>query len=135
MQSTRPCHPLSVSPSSLAAGFGAVPDPRRAARVISPLPVILALAVAAILANHLSVLAIAEWGARQSDAVLAGLGCPTARPPCRSTRQRLFRQLDGHASPRVRPRPPRRTRRGWPLMAKLNGAGSDSPRPAVRCMP
>ena len=91
-----PC-PVSVCPTSLAAAFGQMPDPRRAASVIYPLPALLALAVAALLANHRSVLAIAEWGARQDATMLAALGFPTARTPCQSTLQRLFRQLDGHA--------------------------------------
>jgi predicted transposase YbfD/YdcC len=88
---------LSVSPRSLAAAFTAVPDPRRTASVAYTLPAILSLAVAAILANHLSVLAIAEWGARQSPDVLRLLGFPHGRTPCQSTLQRLFRKLDGHA--------------------------------------
>jgi predicted transposase YbfD/YdcC len=91
-----PC-PVSVAPTSLAAAFARVPDPRRAASVIYPLPAILALAAAALLANHRSVLAIAEWGARQAAPMLSALGFPTARTPCQSTLQRLFRQLDGHA--------------------------------------
>jgi predicted transposase YbfD/YdcC len=97
MQSTPPRVPLSVSSTSLAAAFAGLADPRRAASVRYPLPAILALAVAAILANHLSVLAIAEWGARQDAALLAALGFPTTRTPCQSTLQRLFRRLDGHA--------------------------------------
>ncbi len=91
-----PC-PVSVSPTSLAAAFAHVPDPRREASVVYPLPALLALAVAALLANHRSVLAIAEWGARQDATMRAALGFPTARMPCQSTLQRLFRQLDGHA--------------------------------------
>ena len=73
--------------------------PIRAARPAwsIPLPAILALAVAAILANHRSVLAIAEWGARQEAAMLAALGFADGRTPCQSTLQRLFRQLDGDA--------------------------------------
>lgn len=97
MQSTPPCAPVFVAPTSLAAAFADLPDPRRAASVRYPLPAILALAVAAILANHLSVLAMAEWGARQAPDVLAALGFPDRRTPCQSTLQRLFRQLDGHA--------------------------------------
>jgi predicted transposase YbfD/YdcC len=97
MQFTPPADPIAVSATSLAAAFAQVPDPRRAASVRYPLPAILALAVAAILANHHSVLAIAEWGARQDAATLAALGFPTARTPCQSTLQRLFRHLDGHA--------------------------------------
>jgi predicted transposase YbfD/YdcC len=97
MQS-RPGRPtLSVSPHSLAAGFTQVPDPRRAASIVYPLPAILALAAAAILANHRSVLAIAEWGARQDATMREALGFATARMPCQSTLQRVFRQLDAHA--------------------------------------
>jgi predicted transposase YbfD/YdcC len=95
MESTPVPGPLAVSPGSLAAAFAQVPDPRRAASVVYPLPAVLALAVAAILANHLSVLAIAEWGARQHGSVLAALGFGDGRTPCQSTLQRLFRQLDG----------------------------------------
>jgi predicted transposase YbfD/YdcC len=87
--------PLSVSPRSLAAAFAHVPDPRRHASVTYALAAILTLAVAAILANHLSVLAIAEWGARQSPEVLRTLGFPDGRTPCQSTLQRLFSKLDG----------------------------------------
>ena len=97
MQSTRVLEPGAVCPSSVAAAFAHVPDPRRAASVIYPLPAILAMAVAALLANHLSVLAIAEWGARQEATMLEALGFPEGRTPCQSTLQRLFRQLDGDA--------------------------------------
>ena len=104
MQSTRrpaaaamPGDPLVLAPTSLAAAFATVPDPRRAASVRYPLAAVLALAVAAVLADHRSVLAIAEWGARQAPALLTALGFPTARTPCQSTLQRLFRQLDGDA--------------------------------------
>jgi predicted transposase YbfD/YdcC len=101
MQSTAPAPLRSVSPQSLAAAFAEVPDPRRAASVTYPLAAILALAVSAILANHLSVLAIAEWGARQSRELRALLGFPDGRTPCQSTLQRLFRQLDGDALART----------------------------------
>ena len=97
MQSTPPVGPVAVAPCSLAAAFAQVPDPRRAASVVYPLPAILALAVAAILANHLSVLAMAEWGARQDATMLARRGFVDGRTPCQSTLQRLFRQLDGEA--------------------------------------
>ncbi len=97
MESTPALVPPSVSPASLAAAFAHVPDPRRAASVVYPLPATLALVVAAILANHLSVLAIAEWGARQEAGTLAALGVAEGRTPCQSALQRLFRQLDGDA--------------------------------------
>lgn len=89
--------PLPFSPRSLAAAFARVPDPRRVKSIIYPLPALLTLAVAAILSNQLSVLAIAEWGARQTPEVLRALGLPTGRTPCQSTLQRLFGKLDGHA--------------------------------------
>lgn len=87
----------AIAPTSLAAAFATVPDPRRAASVVYPLAAVLALAVAALLANHRSVLAIAEWGTRQDPALLNALGFPTDRTPCQSTLQRLFRHLDGDA--------------------------------------
>ena len=54
----------------------------------------LALAVAAILSNHLSVLAIAQWGARQRPELLRELGFPAGKAPHQSTLQRRFRRLD-----------------------------------------
>ena len=92
-----PAAALPVTPAGLAAAFAAVPDPRRQASVDYTLPAILTLAVAAILSAHPSVLAIAEWGARQERELLAWLGFPEGRTPCQSTVQRLFRTLDGHA--------------------------------------
>ena len=56
MQST----PHAGAPASLAAAFATVSDPRRAASVVYPLGAVLGLAVAALLAGHRSVLAIAE---------------------------------------------------------------------------
>src|SRR5687767_10747999 len=85
---------VCVAPPSLLAAFAAVPDPRRRASVAYPLPAVLALAVAAILARQLSQLAIAEWAARQGAAVLAPLGLAPGRTPCQSTLQRLFARLD-----------------------------------------
>jgi predicted transposase YbfD/YdcC len=43
------------------------------------------------------VLAVAEWGALQSPALLVTLGFPTAHAPCQSTLHRLFRRVDGAA--------------------------------------
>jgi len=97
MQSTASDAPRSVSLTSLAAAFANVPDPRRAASIRYPLPAILAMAVAAILSNHLSVLAISEWASRQTGTILTSLGFPTDDTPCQSTLQRLFAKLDGAA--------------------------------------
>ena len=136
MQST-PLSRLPVSPSSLAAAFARCPT--RAARSVRfPLAAILSLAVAAILANHTSVLAIAEWGRRQSQALLAELGLPTTGAPWQSTLQRLFRRLDGDAlaarlgrgfgGPR-----PRRAARGAGRGHRRQGAARAAPlrRPAA----
>jgi predicted transposase YbfD/YdcC len=47
------------------------------------------------------VLAIAEWGARQSGDVLARLGFPDGQTPWQSTLQRLFARLDSDAVARA----------------------------------
>lgn len=94
---TPPARSLTIAPASLAAAFATVPDPRRAKSVVYPLAAVLALIVAALLANQRSVLAIAEWGARQDPSLRMNLGFPTDRTPCQSTVQRLLRQLDGDA--------------------------------------
>jgi predicted transposase YbfD/YdcC len=85
------------APAALLAAFAAVPDPRRARGRRFPLAAILALAVAALLSDQRSVLAIAQWGARQRPATLRALGFPDARTPHQSTLQRLFRKLDAGA--------------------------------------
>lgn len=88
---------LEISPASLAAALATVPDPRRQASTTYPLGAILALAVAALLSAHTSVLAMAEWGRRQSPELLAQLGFADGRTPCQSTLHRLFAKLDGSA--------------------------------------
>jgi len=52
------------------------------------------LAVAAILSNHVSELAIAEWGASQSKEVKHALGFHNGITPHQSTIHRLFRRLN-----------------------------------------
>jgi predicted transposase YbfD/YdcC len=87
----------SRMPQSLAAAFGRVADPRRRASVRYALPAVLTLAVTAILAHQRSVLAMAEWGARQTPDLLRTLGFAAGGSPCQSTLQRLFATLDGQA--------------------------------------
>lgn len=97
MESTVPASPsalLAVTPTSLLVAFATVPDPRRTASVTYPLPAVLALAVSALLCAQTSVLAMAEWGARQPANLLAHLGFASGQTPCQSTLQRLFRKLD-----------------------------------------
>ena len=88
-----PAQPAPGAPDLLAA-FAAIPDPRRGQGCRFALPALLALAVTALLANHLSVLAIAEWGANQPDHLLQPLGFPDGVTPHQSTLHRLFRKLD-----------------------------------------
>lgn len=85
---------VAPAPADLLAAFAAVPDPRRAQGRRFALPALLALAVAAVLANHLSVLAIAQWGGRQRPELLRALGFRDGATPHQSTLQRLFRRLD-----------------------------------------
>jgi hypothetical protein len=95
MQSPAHVPSLTVSPASLVAACSAVPEPGRAASVRYPSPATLAMTAAAILTNHSSVLAGAEWGPDQDAAILTALGFPTDRTPCQSTPRRLFVKLDG----------------------------------------
>jgi predicted transposase YbfD/YdcC len=96
------CTPASSGPAtataamsgSFLAALAGVRDPRRTASVTYPLTALLALAMTAILANQHSVLAIAEWAARQGTAVLAPLGLRPGHTPCQSTLQRLFAKVD-----------------------------------------
>ena len=89
--------PVTVSPGDLLAALASVPDPRRRQGTRFPLASLLALAVTAILANHLSVLAIAEWGARQGRELLESLGLAGGIAPHQTTLSRLFRRLHPEA--------------------------------------
>lgn len=118
---------VAIAPPSLLVAFAAVPDPRRRASVEYPLPALLALAVAAILARQLSQLAIAAWAARQGAAVLAPLGFAVGRTPCQSTLQRLFARLEAdrlidalsaHFQPGAAPAPPGRGGQGVAIDGK-----------------
>src|SRR5438105_3279159 len=73
--------------------FAQVEDPRRKEGQRFTLTSILLLALAAILSNHLSELAIAQWGAGQSDEVKKALGFEKGVTPHQSTINRLFRSL------------------------------------------
>ncbi len=87
----------TVTPASLLAAFATIPDPRRAASVTYPLPAMLALTVAALLCAQTSVLAMAEWAARQPSDLLEQLGFPAGQTPCQSTVHRLLGKVDAHA--------------------------------------
>src|SRR5437588_10821851 len=70
-----------------------VNDPRRKQGKRFSITAILLLAMAAILSNHVSELAIAQWGAGQSEEVKKALGFEKGVTPHQSTIQRLFRKL------------------------------------------
>lgn len=84
---------LPPMPATLLHLLATVPDPRRAQGRRFPLGAVLALALAAILANHHSELAIAQWGAAQPPDVLRALGFARGKAPHQTTLQRLFRAL------------------------------------------
>lgn len=71
-----------------------VKDPRRPQGKRFSMTSILLLALAAILSNHLSELAIAEWGAGQSEEIKKALGFENGVTPHQSTIQRLFRRVN-----------------------------------------
>jgi predicted transposase YbfD/YdcC len=70
-----------------------VQDPRRKQGQRFTLTSMLLLALAAILSNHVSELAIAQWGAGQSEEVKKALGFEKGVTPHQTTLQRLFRKL------------------------------------------
>jgi len=72
-----------------------VKDPRRKQGQRFSLTSILLLALAAMLSNHLSELAIAQWGAGQSEEIKKALGFENGVTPHQTTIQRLFRRLNG----------------------------------------
>jgi hypothetical protein len=70
-----------------------VKDPRRKQGQRFSITSILLLALAAILSNHLSELAIAQWGAGQSEEIKKALGFKNGVTPHQTTIQRLFRRV------------------------------------------
>jgi predicted transposase YbfD/YdcC len=83
-------HPESIDWQSVCEH---VKDPRRKQGQRFSLTSILLLALAAILSNHLSELAIAEWGAGQSEEIKKALGFEKGVTPHQTTIQRLFRRV------------------------------------------
>src|SRR5712664_1451481 len=71
-----------------------VKDPRRKQGQRFSMTSILLLALAAMLSNHLSELAIAEWGAGQSEEIKKALGFEDGVTPHQSTIHRLFRRVN-----------------------------------------
>src|ERR1700687_4762532 len=84
-------HPESIDWQSICEQ---VKDPRRKQGQRFSLTSIVLLALAAMLSNHLSELAIAEWGAGQSEERKKALGFENGVTPHQSTIQRLFRRVN-----------------------------------------
>ena len=70
-----------------------VKDPRRKQGQRFSLTSIMLLALAAMLSNHLSELAIAQWGAGQREEIKQALGFENGVTPHQTTIQRLFRRV------------------------------------------
>src|SRR3954454_1113825 len=74
---------VSFAVESLPQAFARIPDPRRKQGTRYSVAAILSLAVVAILANHTSVLAMAEWAERQTRHVRCALGFRRSATPHR----------------------------------------------------
>ena len=84
----------SFSIPHLLRVFAQIPDPRTRRGQRYALASLLTSAVAAILSNHRSVLAIAEWVADRTPAQRRALGFQGSATPHQTTFARLFRRLD-----------------------------------------
>jgi predicted transposase YbfD/YdcC len=87
---------LGGEPAGVLAVLAQVADPRGRRGVRHQLPVILAVALCAVLAGARSYVAIAEWTADADGATLAELGVG-AVVPCESTIRRTLQTLDADA--------------------------------------
>lgn len=85
---------VTFAVETLPEAFAHIPDPRRKQGTRYSVAAILSLAVVAILANHTSVLAIAEWAGRQTRHVRRALGFRRTTTPHQTTIQRLFARLE-----------------------------------------
>lgn len=85
---------VTFAVETLPQAFASVADPRRKQGTRYSVAAILSLAVVAVLANHTSVLAIAEWAARQTRHVRHALGFTGDTTPHQTTIQRLLQRLD-----------------------------------------
>ncbi len=89
------------APDDVLAALGAVPEPRDPRGVRHPLPVILAVTAAAVLAGAPSFTAIGESVADQGQPVLAGLGVSGSARPTEPTIRRVLARVDADALDRV----------------------------------
>jgi len=87
----------------LLPALAAIPNPRRAFGRRHPLPAVLALSRAAMLAGRDRLLAIAEWGRDPNawEPLARRLGFARNRTPCVTTLHRVSRRLDAAAFERA----------------------------------
>ena len=83
------------APAALLAALQQVPDPRKPRGLRHGLPVILSIAVCAVIAGARSFVAIAEWAAQASPAAVAKLGV-TGEVPSESTIRRTINKIDAN---------------------------------------
>src|SRR5664280_2750625 len=81
------------APAALLAALNTVPDPGKPRGLRHGLVGILAIAACAVIAGARSFVAIAEWAAAASPAVLAKLGV-TGEVPCESTSRRTINRIE-----------------------------------------
>jgi hypothetical protein len=79
---------------SLLAAFARVPDVRSRHGRRYPLPALLTLATAAMLAGARSLYAISQWGRLQPEAVQRALGFADGTMPAATTLHYAFKRLD-----------------------------------------
>ena len=89
------------TPASLWEVFSSIPDHRRAEGKRYPLPGLLTIALAAMLAGRSDQLAIVRWGRKLSREALAELAIVRGRVPAPSVWSELFRALDVSALERL----------------------------------
>lgn len=85
---------VTFAVESLPQAFAHIPDPRRKQGTRYSVAAILSLAVVAVLANHTSVLAMAEWLAHQTCHLRRALGFARDTTPHQTTIQRLLARLN-----------------------------------------
>lgn len=92
-----PTGPRCVPLRTLPALFVAIPDPRRARGCRYRVPALLAATLAALLCNHLSQLAAAEWLHDQLPPIQRALGFVPGRTPHQCTFNRVLALLEPSA--------------------------------------
>ena len=86
---------IPKAPAALLASLQQVPDPRKPRGLRHGLPVILSIAVCAVITGARSFVAIAEWAAAATPAAMAKLGV-TGEVPSESTIRRTINKIDAN---------------------------------------